>query len=207
VSHVWVGPSGDHKPGHDLGIDPALEITPPMGYRRARQLDPSRAGRQGPRRTDPDHKQWYTACYIVIGIGLFIVMYVILAPGRVTHGSVLVGSAGASAAVPLRRPNAAVSAPSPALDVRATCAGRAAGGRVAAVVTVTNHSSAISGYLISVAFVARDGSTPLGTGEIAFDNLAPGRSTRPMSVLGAGAVPATGYTCRLAKIERYASAP
>lgn len=199
MSHVWVGPSGDRKPGHDLGIDPGIEITPPTGYRRP--------GRQGSRRSDTGHKQWYTACYILIAVGLLIVTYMILAPGRVTHGRWLVSAANASAAVPAGGPSAAASAPSPALDVRATCAGGAAGGRVAAVVTVTNHSAAISGYLISLAFVSRDGSTQLGTGEIAFDNLAPGRSTRPMSVLGARAIPANGYTCRLAKVERYASAP
>jgi hypothetical protein len=90
-------------------------------------------------------------------------------------------------------------------DVSITsCKPDATTGYLAANVTVTNHSSKTSNYIITVAFDTMTGNQQLDTTPVAVDNLDPGQVSHQLAV-GLSAAPAGGYTCKIADITRYAS--
>ncbi len=90
-------------------------------------------------------------------------------------------------------------------DVKITsCAKDATLGYVSAGVLITNHSSKPSNYLVTVVFESPDGSTQLGTGIAAANDLQPGQKA-PETAAGLDQV--TGkFTCRVSAVTRYASA-
>jgi hypothetical protein len=94
----------------------------------------------------------------------------------------------------------------PAADVRlASCTVDDAGFATSSVVVV-NHSRKTSNYIITVTFTTSSGQQ-LGTGEAGVNNLAPGQSSTPQEANSLSAAAAGTFTCKLAQVERYASAP
>jgi hypothetical protein len=88
-------------------------------------------------------------------------------------------------------------------DVAITGCAPDAAGFAAANVTVTNHSSKASNYIVNIVFESGDGTTQIGTGLVAVNGLQPGQqSPQDTSALK----PATaGYRCRIGDITRYAA--
>jgi predicted small secreted protein len=89
-------------------------------------------------------------------------------------------------------------------DVAITaCAPNADTNWVSAKVTITNHSSKASNYIVTVAFETADGKTQIDTGLAAAQSLAPNQQTVQDAVGTKDAVP--GYTCRVTEITRLAA--
>ncbi len=89
-------------------------------------------------------------------------------------------------------------------DVTITTCAKDDAGFVDAKVLITNHSSKASNYLVTVAFESPDGTTQLGTGIAAVNDLQPGQKA-PEDANSLQS--ATGkFTCRVSAVTRYASA-
>ncbi|MGF7233458.1 MAG: hypothetical protein ACQSGP_00650 [Frankia sp.] len=73
------------------------------------------------------------------------------------------------------------------------------------MVVVTNHSSKTSDYIITVAMNTTGTGAQLGTGNVAVNNLAPGQSSTPQDANSLTAAPSAGYTCKVARVDRFAS--
>jgi len=70
--------------------------------------------------------------------------------------------------------------------------------------TITNHSSKASNYMVTVAFEDKAGNQ-LGTGIASADHLEPGQS-KPTQALSTTEAPAGAeFTCKVADITRYAA--
>ncbi|MBL7501262.1 hypothetical protein I6A84_13160 [Frankia sp. CNm7] len=88
-------------------------------------------------------------------------------------------------------------------DVVITACAPDEAGWAAAAVTVTNHSSKASNYIITILMESPDGKTQIGTGLVSVSNLAPGQqSVEETSSLEDATGP---YVCRVGDITRYAS--
>lgn len=89
-------------------------------------------------------------------------------------------------------------------DVSITnCVADPATGYPQATLQITNHSSADSNYIVTVAFNSPDGKTQYDTGSAAAENLGSGQTTSQTadSFKSGGA----GFICKLASVTRYAS--
>lgn len=72
-----------------------------------------------------------------------------------------------------------------------------------AQVTITNHTSKTSNYLVTIAADSADGKTQIGTGNASAENLQAGQSTTVKAQF-TEAIPA-GAVCKVAQVDRYAS--
>jgi hypothetical protein len=73
----------------------------------------------------------------------------------------------------------------------------------AATLTILNHSSKSSNYLITVAFESSDGKTQLDTGSASVNNLAPGQTTSTDATsLKSELRSQSKFTCKVADVTR-----
>jgi hypothetical protein len=72
-----------------------------------------------------------------------------------------------------------------------------------AQVTITNHTSKASNYIVEVTANSPDGKTQIDSGTAAANNLAPGQSTTQTAQFSKS-IPA-GSVCKAANVTRYAS--
>ena len=75
-----------------------------------------------------------------------------------------------------------------------------------ATVSVVNHSSKTSNYIITVAFESPNGATQLDTGNAAVQNLAAGQSNRNGGIFESE-LNSQQFVCKVADVTRYASNP
>jgi hypothetical protein len=73
-------------------------------------------------------------------------------------------------------------------------------------VSITNHSSSESNYIVTVAFNSPDGKTQYDTGDAAADNLGTGQTTTQTADSLKSDVPA-GFVCKVVDVTRYAAHP
>ncbi len=152
----------------------------------------------------------------LIGGGVFFLLIIVVAAAggggggtSGTAGSVTAGAppaAGAPAAgggAPAPAQAQAQAGPEHADDVAITDCSADAAGWAGAKVTVTNHSSKSSNYVITITFESADGSTQIGTGLIAVNGLRPGQQSPQETSALKDAIP--GYKCRVSDITRYAA--
>lgn len=70
--------------------------------------------------------------------------------------------------------------------------------------TITNHSSKSSNYLVTIAFDSKDGKTQIDTGIASADNLLPGQATQvDANSLKSNVAP--GFVCKVADVVRLAA--
>jgi hypothetical protein len=74
-----------------------------------------------------------------------------------------------------------------------------------ATLSITNHSSKTSNYLITVAFDSPDGATQLDTGNAAVQNLAPSQTTTETASSLKSETRSQHFVCKVADVTRYAS--
>lgn len=114
-------------------------------------------------------------------------------------------AASAPAAAVAPKPKPKPSLPAHAEDVVITgCTADPTTGYLSAAVTVTNHSSKTSNYIVTIAFESKDGTQQLDTGLVAVNDLNTGQASQ-QSALGFKQAPAGGYDCKVADLTRYAS--
>lgn len=83
------------------------------------------------------------------------------------------------------------------------CAADTSTGWYKASLTVTNHTSKQSNYLITVAFESPDGETQYDTAPAAVQNLQPGQSAQTDATSAKDAT--AGFTCKVAEVTRLAA--
>ena len=71
-----------------------------------------------------------------------------------------------------------------------------------ATLTVTNHSSKASNYIITVAFDSPDGKTQLDTGNADVQNLAPGQNTSVHASSLKNELRSQPFICKVADVTR-----
>ena len=76
-------------------------------------------------------------------------------------------------------------------------------GQLSAKVTITNHSSKSSNYMVTVVFESSDGATQLDSSFAAANNLSPNQNTTVEAV--SFKEPQGRFTCRITDVTRYAS--
>jgi hypothetical protein len=100
--------------------------------------------------------------------------------------------------------NQAAGSGAAAADVKVkTCANEPTLNIGQPVVTVTNHTSKTSNYLITITVTTADRKTQIDTANAAVNNLEPGQTTDAQAVMGK-AIPA-GAVCKVAEVTRFAS--
>lgn len=173
-------------------------------------VDPQNGGGYGPQGTygpPPAKKTHKLRNGLLVGLGVLVLLGIIGAvsgkhsSGTSTPATPGVATAAAKAGVLTTSSN--TSHP-PTADVTISSCATNTLGWPSADVVVTNHSAKTSNYLVTVAFVSKDGKTQLDTGMASVDNLTPGQATAPQEASGTNQVTG-GFTCRVAQVERYAS--
>ncbi|WP_163548545.1 hypothetical protein [Candidatus Frankia nodulisporulans] len=145
---------------------------------------------------------------ILIGGGVLVLLIIVATAigsgGKSNTSTTPSASSGALAAGQAQAAVAAAPAgPEHSEDVTITACAPDEAGYAAAKVTVTNHSSKASNYIINIVFESGDGATQIGTGLVAVNGLQSGQQSPQDTSALKPALP--GYRCRVQDITRYAA--
>jgi hypothetical protein len=205
----WTPPPGWGQPGP--GQEQPPQDPPPPGYEHTQWQPP-----------EPPKQKMGRGKKILIGvvIGFFVLVFIgaVAGNGNKPSTTATTGSAPSATQIPPRNTAPAKKAPVPKPqqnlqadapihppegDVKVdSCAISDAIDLPEAAITITNHSSKASNYLIELEFVNPAG-TRLAEGIASADNLAPGQSEK---VTATGTEQVSGkLRCRVTKVTRYAS--
>ena len=74
-----------------------------------------------------------------------------------------------------------------------------------ATLSVTNHSSKSSNYLITIAFDSPDGTRQLDTGDASVDNLGPGQQTTTTALSLKSGLRKKKFVCKVTDVTRFSA--